>query len=363
MRSVLTRATAAIDRGVVRLMEMRMAPRTPKIDDRDSRTDLIDIARVYSAGTLGSPSRFFPEPELPQVALTPLGDGPHDTQVVDLTYTANYQPFHPDAREAYLAHPENQVAHARWWTSDRGRPTIVMIHGWGGGNHWVTARAFQIPYWLKHGYDVVSYVLPYHGDRAPSVRGPVQSGALFPTPNPLRTNEAFGHAIYDLRALAMFLRARGSEHVGVMGMSLGGYTTSLWASIAGTGDVGGVDFAVAMIPAVSFGHLMWKLGEDSPQRKQAIKAGITQDLLVDAFAVHSPLTRAPRVTADRLFVIAGRGDRITGPEQAQELADHWKREVLWFDGGHLAQVGRGDAMRTVRRGLSELGMPGRNFRG
>jgi pimeloyl-ACP methyl ester carboxylesterase len=356
----LTRATAAIDRGVVRFMERQMAPRTPRLDG-DPRVDLIDLARVYSNGTLGLPSPFFPAPELPEVRLTPLGDGPRGTQIVDLTYTTNYQPFHPASRDGYLAHRENQTAHARWWTSDRGRPTIVLLHGWGGGNHWMTERTFVVPYWLKHGYDVVSFVLPYHGERAPAVSGIVKSGALFPSPNPLRTNEAFGHAIYDLRALSMFLRARGAMHVGVMGMSLGGYTASLWASIAGPSDLGGVDSAIAMIPAVSFGNLMWRLGEASPQRKRAIKAGITEDLLVDAFAVHSPLTRAPRVPAERLFVIAGRGDRITGPEQAQELANHWQREVVWFDGGHLAQVGRGDALRTVRRALGDI--PGRTYRG
>lgn len=358
MRSVLTRATAAIDRGVVRFMERRMAPRTPRLDG-DPRAELIDLARVYNDGTLGLPSRFFPEPELPDVTLTPLGDGPRGTQIVDLKYTTNYQPFHPASRG--MAPRENETAHARWWTSDRGRPTIVVIHGWGGGNHWVTERTFVVPYWLKHGYDVVSFVLPYHGERAPAVSGMVKSGALFPSPNPLRTNEAFGHAIYDLRALSMFLRVRGATHVGVMGMSLGGYTASLWASVAGPTDVGGIDFAVAMIPAVSFGHLMWRLGEDSPQRKRAIKAGITEDLLVDAFAVHSPLTRPPRVPADRLFVIAGRGDRITGPEQAQDLAKHWQRDVIWFDGGHLAQVGRGDTLRTVRRALGDI--PGRTYRG
>ena len=77
-----------------------------------------------------------------------------------------------------------------------------------------------------------------------------------------------------------------------MGMSLGGYTTSLWASVAGPGDVGGLDFAVAMIPAVSMARLMWRHGEHSPRAaSRAIKAGITEDLLVDAFAVHAPTTR------------------------------------------------------------------------
>ena len=34
--------------------------------------------------------------------------------------------------------------------------------------------------------------------------------------------------------------------------------------------------------------------------------------------------------------------------------------MLWFDGGHLAQVGRSDALRTVRRSLGALGFPGRD---
>src|SRR5687767_11333104 len=196
-------------------MERRMSPRTPKIDPSDARTKLAEVATAYNDGTLGTPSRFFPDPDAPVVKLAPQGDGPLGTQVVDITYPSTYQPFVPFARGLYDAVRENHTAYARWWTSGRNRPTIVLLHGWGGGNHWVTARTFMVPYWLRHGFDVAAFVLPYHGDRAPAVQqiGP-RSGALFPSPNPLRTNEGFGQAIYDLRALAMFLRARGASAVG-----------------------------------------------------------------------------------------------------------------------------------------------------
>jgi pimeloyl-ACP methyl ester carboxylesterase len=343
-------------------MERRMAPRTPRIETADARGKLIELAGFYNAGTLDAPSRFFPIPTVPDVTLSPIGDGPLGTQIVDLSFASDYAPFHPAARAAYLSVTENQTAHARWWTSDRGRPTIVMLHGWGGGNYWVTARTFVVPYWLRHGYDVVAFQLPFHGERAPNTGQVVKSGALFPSPNPLRTNEGFGHAIYDLRALALFLRSRGAATVGVMGMSLGGYTTALWASVAGDGDPGGVDFAVAIIPAVSMARLMWRHGEDSPARRRAANAGITEELLADAFAVHAPTTRAVRLPRERLFVVAGRGDRITPPDQAEALATHWGTDIQWFDGGHLAQVGRGDAMRDVRRSLGAFGFPGRVFR-
>jgi pimeloyl-ACP methyl ester carboxylesterase len=354
---VFTRASAAIDRSVVRFMERRMAPRRSPYDPTGAYAEMVELARSYGDGTLGHPSPFFPTPTLPEVTLRPAGDGPLGTQVVDLAFRSEYTPFLPAAREPYLAVTENLTAHARWWTSGRGRPTIVMLHGWGGGNHWVTQRTFAVPYWLRHGYDVAAFVLPFHGERAPG-----SAFTSWPSPNPVRTNEGFGHAIHDLRALALLLRARGASAVGAMGMSLGGYTTALWASVAGPGDAGGIDFAVAMIPAVSMAELMWRHGETSPVRRHAARAGITGELLAQVFAVHAPLTRPPRVPASARFVIAGKGDRITPPDQAIALAAHWGCEILWFDGGHLTQVGRGDALRTVRRSLGALGFQGRSFR-
>jgi pimeloyl-ACP methyl ester carboxylesterase len=368
---VLTRASAAIDRGVVRFLERRLSARRPPEGDArdgrparpaaqgDPRTRLIALAAAYGDGTLGLPSPLFPAPAAPVVALSPRGEGPLGTQVIDLRYPSDYEPFMAAARDLHLRAAENLTAHARWWTSGQGRPTIVMIHGWGGGNHWVTQRTFAVPYWLRHGYDVAAFVLPFHGDRAPAA---LRSGAGFPSGDPLRTNEGFGQAIHDLRALATFLRGRGASAVGALGMSLGGYTTALWASIAGPGEPGGLDFAVAMIPAVAMGQLLWRLGEHTPAHLRAIRAGVTAELLGEAFAVHAPTTRPVRLPRDRRFVIAGRGDRITPPEHAEQLAAHWDVDVRWFDGGHLAQLGRGDAIRDVRRALGGLGFAGREPR-
>jgi hypothetical protein len=346
-------------------MEFRMTPRTPKIQPGDARARLVELAGAYSKDTLGTPSRFFPQPSRPRVKLSPLGDGPLGTQVIDLAHPSEYEPYYAPARAWHSSIRENATAHVRWWTSGRGRPTIVMLHGWGAGNHWVTARMFAVPYWLRHGFDVASVMLPFHGNRAPQT-SLINSAAMlsgpWPSPNPLITNEGFGQAIFDLRALSLFLRDRGSPAIGAMGMSLGGYTTALWATVAGPGDAGGIDFAVAMIPAVSMARLMWRHGENNPARARAVKAGITEDLLIDAFAVHAPTTRPSRIAKERLAVVAGRGDRITPPDQAETLAAHWGVDVRWFEGGHLAQIGRSDAMRAVRRQLASLDLPGREFR-
>src|SRR4051812_755899 len=93
VRSVFTRASAVIDRSVVRFMERRMSPRTPRVEQPDARVRLIELAEVYSEGTLGHPSAFFAEPILPRVKATHVGDGPLDTHVVDLAFPSEYAPF------------------------------------------------------------------------------------------------------------------------------------------------------------------------------------------------------------------------------------------------------------------------------
>ena len=147
-----------------------MAPGTPKIDPSDAYAQMVELARLYRDDTLGHPSRFFPEPQTPAVELFPQGDGPLGTHTVDVRFRSEYVPFLPASRDQYLSVTENTTAHARWWTSDRGRPTIVLLHGWGGGNYWVTQRTFVVPYWLRHGFDVVAFQLPFHGARAGKFR-------------------------------------------------------------------------------------------------------------------------------------------------------------------------------------------------
>jgi predicted alpha/beta hydrolase family esterase len=91
-----------------------------------------------------------------------------------------------------------------------------------------------------------------------------------------------------------------------------------------------------------------------------MKAGISGDLLREAFAVHAPTTRASKLAPERLMIVAGKGDRITPPDQAERLWKHWGEPAIhWFPGGHLAQVGRADAFRAIRRRLDALALPGR----
>jgi pimeloyl-ACP methyl ester carboxylesterase len=225
------------------------------------------------------------------------------------------------------------------------------VHGWGTGQTWVDERAFVVPYLLRVGLDVVLPQLPFHGRRAP-VQAP-RSGSLFLTSNLVRTNEAIGQSVHDVRALAAYLRAdREAAAIGVIGMSLGAYVGALWASLDDD-----LAFAGALIPAVALGSLFWAHAARIPARRHAERAGVTEELLSDAFAVHSPLQRPALLAPERLFIAAARRDAITPPPQTELLWRHWGEPTLvWMNGGHLAQVDRGDAFRALRRWLYSLGL-------
>jgi pimeloyl-ACP methyl ester carboxylesterase len=173
---------------------------------------------------------------------------------------------------------------------------------------------------------------------------------VWPSVNVARTNEGFAHAVHDLRALLARLRQNAAP-VGLVGMSLGGYTSALAATVEPQ-----LDFAVLMIPVASFPDLLWHHGAGRPERARAEREGITLEMLRAAMAVHAPLKRAPKLGPERVLVVSAEADRIAPPEHATRLARHFGAEELRLPGGHILQVGRGAAFGALARRLAALGI-------
>jgi pimeloyl-ACP methyl ester carboxylesterase len=134
--------------------------------------------------------------------------------------------------------------------------------------------------------------------------------------------------------------------VGVMGMSLGGYTTSLLATVER-----GLEFAAPIIPLASladFAREQGRLGHGEEARRQ-------HAALEEANRIVSPFARPSLVPAGRVLIVAAEADRITPPAHAERLARHFAAEIVRFEGGHLLQFGRGDAFRAVGRWLTAMG--------
>jgi len=274
---------------------------------------------------------------------------PGGGRVVDVSWPSGYTCFGDAVRDRYDAATANARAHARLTLHDDGRahPAVLLIHGYLGGAHALEARAWPIEWLHRRGFDVALWVLPFHGLRS---GGGAARRPLWPSSDPRINVEGFRQAMHDLRALRAWLVARGAPAVGAMGMSLGGYTAALLATVDRD-----LAFAVPFIPLASiadFARDGGRLVGTEDQRR------IQHELLEDSVRVVSPLARAPLVPRDRILVVGGEADRITPLSHARRLAEHFGSELVVFRGGHLLQLGRSDAFRAVGRMLGRAGLIG-----
>lgn len=339
-------AAGAVDRAVVAAIHARGARDRARAETmtHEARLEALDaIYELYRGEHLvESPSSFFAEPTPIAPTLVPVRKNVHDA-----AWASTFSPWLGEVREKYLARVENRTARARLFTGvdplkPTTRPAVIAVHGYMGG-HWLLEEAtWPIPWLMKLGLDVALVVLPFHALRA----GPRRGAPNFPSADPRMTNEGFGQAVFDIGALESWLRARGAPHVGIMGVSLGGYTSSLVATIRP------VDFVMPMIPLASiadFAREQGRLGDGAVEAEQ-------HAALERANRVVSPLARPLKVAATRALVVAAEHDRITPQAHARRIATHFGCALEVIPGGHLFQVGRASAFKGLARMLAREGI-------
>lgn len=250
-------------------------------------------------------------------------------------------------REKYLRATANRTAHARWFRHTAGpRPVAVLLHGYLGGALALEERVLPVRRLFDGGFDVVLTVLPLHGPRRSEVRG--FRPPAFPSSDPRFTIEGFRQLVFDHRALFEYLRQRGAPGIGLMGMSLGGFSAALLSTLEP-----GLRFSILFIPlaeldafALDHGRMV---GDEREQAEQ-------RDALRAAQWCVSPLARPPLLAADRVAVVGGESDAVTGLAHAERLAQHFGTHVSSFVGGHLLHFGRERAFAPVWRMLELEGL-------
>ncbi len=317
---------------------------------RVAREVLEAAQRNVERGWLEHPERAHPMPpvlEQPKlVSRTLRGAAPFE----HLTFSSEYEPHDAEIHAEYLANEANRTAHVYLWRHRDGpRPTVLCIHGYAQGRIVLDAQAFEVRRLHERlGLDVAAVVLPLHGPRSALRR----SGAGFLDGHPLWTNAGFTQAVWDLRRLTGWLRAQGAPALGVYGMSLGGYTSALFASLEA-----GLACAIPMIPVASLSALVWR-GMREPQRHAAEAAGLSEEAFERAWGTHAPLRMQPLVPREGRLVVAALADRIVPPEQAHALWEHWERPALhWFPGTHVGWVGRRELRARIESHLRATLLP------
>ena len=316
----------------------------PAVEDRRrSNAEILDAVALFaSRGWLDDPRTYHLNP--PPLENPAIGSDPRlDLPVERVSFQSEYEPRPEEpGRARWLGFERNRVARA--WVlrhRDRPRPWIFCIHPFQLGSAPLTLRAFPIR-WLhrKLGLNVVLPVLPLHGSR----RTGWKSGDRFLAAEHMNTVFAMAQTIWELRRLAGWVRREGATSVGCYGLSLGGYTTALLASVEPA-----IDCAIAGVPATSFLDLERR--HTPPYARTFTElAGVDWAATERVFSVISPLAMKPHPPRERLFLFAGLGDRLAPPDHVRALWRHWERpRIHWYDGGHLSS--RWDP--GVRRFLGE----------
>jgi pimeloyl-ACP methyl ester carboxylesterase len=317
---------------------------------------LADRAFYGPMAESGDPAKFFRPPEKGTWVRTSRAHLTHFRMKTgachDLYFESPYVPLNPRERDPYLRHTKNRVAHARFWShGDRPRKTVVAIHGFSADLYLLNEFFFALPWLYRLGFDVCLFTLPFHGRR--QMNYSLYSGHGFFAGGVNRINEAFGQAVHDFRILLdHFERSAGTTEVGVMGVSLGGFTSALLAAIEPR-----LRFAIPNVPVASIPDLAHEWEPVGTLIRAGLKA---QKLTIEdarhLLAVSCPLTYRPVIARDRLFVIGGVGDRLAPPKHSRLLWDHWDRcRIHWFPGSHLVHLDRGAYLRQIARFLNHIG--------
>lgn len=268
-----------------------------------------------------------------------------------LRFESPFAPIHPQMREPYARFERNRTAWAQHWRHDDGpRPTLCVIHGFGASPYWLNSAFFSLPWLYGKGYDVLLYVLPFHGLRR-RAREPFSGYGLF-AHGVSHFNEAIAHAVHDFRVFVDHLEALGAPQIGVTGLSLGGYMASLLAAVEERLHLSIPNAAVTDIGPLARQWFPASLLIAGTRRL----AGIPYDELERTLAFHSPLTYEPLVARDRRMIIGGLGDRLAPPEQSRLLWEHWGRcRLHWYPGNHTLHVNRRAYLREMLEFMRESG--------
>ena len=297
----------------------------------------------------GDAAKTFPRPQskvdVRRKEVGRLGPRPGDGRRELLSFKSPFQPLNPAMHTSYSGFTRNATAWAEHWRHDDGpRPTLCVVHGFFADPYWINSRFLALPWFYAQGYDVLLYTLPFHGRRAGRL-SPFSGHGYFGH-GISHLNETVAHAVHDFRAFVDYLEGEGNEKIGVTGISLGGYTTSLLAAVEDR-----LDFAIPNVPVVSLIDLMLEWLPVGPAVKAVMRmTGLSVQELRHVTALHCPLTYAPKIPKDRLMIISGAGDRLAPPKHSRLLWDHWDRCALhWFPGNHIVHLDKGKYLKDMVR--------------
>ncbi|MEO3761616.1 hypothetical protein ABGB19_25470 [Mycobacterium sp. B14F4] len=303
---------------------LRSAPEATRLE-RIQREVIAALEFYGEKGWLQEPEKFFvAPPPLTDVSIRDVSSMGRSYERI--FFDSEYQPSVGEpGRDRWLSYSANGREYGLMLRHREPRPWLVCVHGAEMGRAALDLRLFRA--WHLHedlGLNVVLPVLPMHGPRARVL----PKGAAFPSEDVLDNVHGVAQAVWGVRQLLSWIRSQQPESpIGLNGISLGGYLTSLIASLDD-----GVTCAIVSIPLADLVDLVARHAgvSDYLELRQMLMSAKPISRMI------SPLGLTPRVPMQGRFICAGIADRLVHPrDEATRLWEHWDRpEICWFPGSH-----------------------------
>lgn len=322
-----------------------------RVDSGSERSNLNFYAELAAEH---DPAKSFPAPtELPRVAsrrASPLAEWIAHGTVDNISFPSSFRAINPNMRKQWSALTANNIVRAQHWRHDDGpRPTLCVIHGFMGSSYLLNGLFFSLPWYYRSGYDVVLYTLPFHGKRAEN-HSPFSGYGFFAT-GLSGFAESMAQAVHDFRSIVDYLRRIGVQRIALTGISLGGYTSALVASVEAR-----LEAVIPNCPVVMPGRLFDQWFPASKLVGLGLwLSGISRAELAAGLSYHGPMNYRPLLARERRMIITGLGDRMAPPDHAVMLWEHWDKCALhWFPGNHVLHVSQLDYLRRMTPFLHDI---------
>ncbi len=325
------------------------------IRTRPSEEDLARVhdevsraARLYDErGWFDDPRGYLVDPPpLTEVAIRPVGSGSRTYE--RFAFDSGYEPpaEHP-GRDRWLGYAANRRVHGWVLRHQEPRPWLIAVHGAGMGRPAMDMAIFRARRLHEElGLNVVLPALPLHGPR----RRGITREAAFPGADIMDDVHGAAQSVWDVRRLVSWIRAeQGDVRIGLSGISLGGYVSSLVASTEP-----GLTCAILGVPVADLVDLLDRHGGPAPgpRHLQIVEESKRVGQVV------SPLALQPLVPPEGRFIYAGLADRLVHPRhQVSKLYRHWGRpRIEWYPGGHTGFFRSRPVQEFVEHALRESGL-------
>ncbi|KAB2644850.1 MAG: abhydrolase domain-containing 18 [Verrucomicrobia bacterium] len=203
-------------------------------------------------------------------------------------------------------------------------PTLIILHAlMSASDHGYRRIAAQMN---QRGWNVLFPHLPFHYSRRP--RGHT-NGALTITTDLIRNAETVRQAIQEIRQLMLWLRMQGSERIGILATSYGGWLASLLLSLEH------VDFAILLQPIIDLNVALFHSPLARMMGSSLRAHGVTPAHLDRHAHLTGPAHEQPLTPSERIVVIGGTYDCIAPPKQLQHFSSNWNVHYEEVAQGHF----------------------------